>query len=95
LTRAFLQEVAAESTLIQARANKEAKVLQGEGEKSYATLVKESGLGAELAVLDVHKEAMAGIKQVCYVPHLPTMLGRSNPLMDSSMLMPSTKRSIN
>ena len=53
--------------MIKARAAKDAKVLQGEGEREYATLVKESGLGAELAMLDVHAKAMQGMKQVCYV----------------------------
>jgi len=81
-------EAEAESLLIHARSQKDAKVLQGEGEKEYATLVKESGLGAELALLDVHAQAMKGMKQVCYVPHLPSMLGKANPLMDSGMMLP-------
>jgi len=81
-------EAEAEKVLIHARANKEAKVLQGEGESEYAILVKQSGLGAELAMLEVHAKAMQGINQVCYVPHLPSMLGKANPLMDSGMMLP-------
>lgn len=84
-----LAEAEAEKILIKARAAKDAKVLQGEGEREYATLVKESGLGAELAMLDVHAKAMQGMKQVCYVPHLPSMLGKANPLMDSGMMLPN------
>jgi len=83
-------EAEAEKILIKARAQKDAKVLQGEGEKEYATLVKESGLGADLAMLDIHAKAMKGMKQVCYVPHLPSMLGKANPLMDSGLMLPNT-----
>lgn len=81
-------EAKATSVITAAKAHKQATVLRGEGEKEYANLVKSSGLGAELAMLDIHAKAMKGMKQVCYVPHLPSILSKANPLMDSGITMP-------
>lgn len=87
-----LAQAEADAMLIKARADKDAKVLQGEGEAEYSRLVQESGLGAELATLKIHQEALKNVEQIIYVPHLPKLMGESNPLMETSMLMPTRKK---
>jgi len=87
-----LAEAEAEATLVTAKAEKDAKILQGEGEAEYSRLVQESGLGATLATLSIHKEAMKGVEQIVYVPHLPHMMGKGSPLFDSAILMPEPNR---
>jgi regulator of protease activity HflC (stomatin/prohibitin superfamily) len=84
-----LAQAEADAVIIKARALKTKKELQGQGEAEYARLLQESGLGSELATLKIHQEALNGVKQVVYVPHLPKMLGGNNPLMiDSEVAMP-------
>lgn len=84
-----LAQAEADAVIIKAKAQKTKKELQGEGEAEYARLLQESGLGSELATLKIHQEALNGVKQVVYVPHLPKMLGGTNPLMvNSELLMP-------
>jgi regulator of protease activity HflC (stomatin/prohibitin superfamily) len=87
-----LAQADADAMIIKAKAERDSKILQGEGEAEYSRLVQESGLGAELATLAIHQEALKGVEQVIYVPHLPKMMGDSNPLMDSSLMIPGGRR---
>jgi len=78
----------ADAVIQNAKAEKEANILRGEGEKQYAVDVRESGLGAELAKLHIHAKAIGTQNQIVYVPHLPSMMERGNPLFDGSLALP-------
>jgi len=81
-------EAESKAIVLKAEAEKGAKILRGEGEQSYSQALTGSKLGAELARLDMHVKAMKTCKQVCYVPHLPAMLSKGNPLFDASLAIP-------
>jgi len=78
----------ADAVIQSARANKQANILRGEGERQYAEDVNNSGLGAELAKLEIHAKAMQTANQIVYVPHLPSMMSQGNPLFDGSLALP-------
>jgi len=66
----------ADSVVIKAKAEKEALRLKGLGEKDYATQVESTNLGRQLAAMQVQANALRGLKQVAYVPHLPGLLSK-------------------
>jgi len=84
-----MAQAEADAVIIKAQAQKEKKELEGQGEAEYSRLLESTRLGSELALLKIHKNAMEGINQVVYVPHLPKMLGKDNPLIvDGGLAMP-------
>lgn len=80
----------ADAKIIRAEASKKAKVLAGEGESEYSSLLANTALGHELAVLQIQRDCMQGIKQVMYVPHLPQMFSKGKGIFsaDASTIMP-------
>jgi len=88
-------EADAAAIVSKARAQREAKILIGEGEAEYSNLVQKTGLGAELAKMQIQAEAIKGLNQIAYVPHLPNILGKlgqggASMQLDGSMLMPTS-----
>merc|ERR1719397_1523826 len=86
-------EADAAAIVSKARAQREAKILIGEGEAEYSNLVQKTGLGAELARMQIQAQAIQGLNQIAYVPHLPGILnklgqGGAGLQLTSSMLMP-------
>merc|ERR1712048_548328 len=77
----------AEAIVTKARADKEAKILMGQGEAEYSDLVQKTGLGADLAKLQIQAETLSGLQSIAYVPHLPKML--QNVVSDQKVLMPA------
>jgi len=96
-------EADALAIVVKAKAQREAKILVGEGEAEYSNLVQKTGLGAELAKMQIQAEAIKGLDQIAYVPHLPAILnklgqGGASLQLGGSTLMPlmkSTERNIN
>jgi len=80
----------ADAVVIKATADKEALRLKGLGESDYAKQVESTNLGRQLAAMQVQADALKGLKQVAYVPHLPGLLssGRGVFSVDQNMLMP-------
>jgi len=66
----------ADAIVIKATAEKEALRLQGQGESDYAKQVESTSLGRQLATMKVQADALSGLKQVNYVPHLPGLVGQ-------------------
>jgi len=86
-------EADAAAIVSKARAQREAKILIGEGEAEYSNLVQQTALGPELAKMQIQAEAIKGLNQIAYVPHLPSILnklgqGGVGMQLDSSTLMP-------
>jgi len=81
----------ADSVVIKAKAEKEALRLKGLGEKDYASQVESSNLGRQLAGMKVQADALRGLKQVAYVPHLPGLLSSGQGVFNatSDSLMPN------
>ncbi len=54
-------------------------------------LLEETTLGKELAAMKVQADALQGLRQIAYVPHLPGILssGQGVFAMDKKMMMPS------
>jgi len=69
-------EADAAAIVSKAKAQREAKILIGEGEAEYSNLVQKTGLGAELARMQIQAEAIKGLNQIAYVPHLPAILNK-------------------
>jgi len=90
-------EADASAIVSKAKAQREAKILIGEGEAEYSNLVQKTGLGAELAKMQIQAEAIKGLNQIAYVPHLPGILNKlgqngAGIQLSSSALMPLNKR---
>lgn len=86
-------EADAAAIVSKAKAQREAKILIGEGEAEYSSLVQKTGLGAELAKMQIQAQAIQGLNQVAYVPHLPGILnklgqGGAGIQLSGSTLMP-------
>jgi len=81
----------ADAIVIKATAEKKALALKGQGEADYAKQVESTNLGRQLAVMQVQADALQGLKQVAYVPHLPGLLsgGRGVFSLGQEMIMPS------
>ena len=80
----------ADAILIKARAEKEATELKGQGEAEYSRLLEQTTLGKELAAMRIQADALSGLQQVAYVPHLNGLLSNGNGVFaaDKDMLMP-------
>jgi len=90
-------EADASAIVSKAKAQREAKILIGEGEAEYSNLVQKTGLGAELAKMQIQAEAIKGLNQIAYVPHLPGILNKlgqngAGIQLSTSALMPLNKR---
>jgi len=86
-------EADAAAIVSKAKAQREAKILIGEGEAEYSNMVQKTGLGAELAKMQIQAEAIKGLNQIAYVPHLPGILnklgqGGAGIQLSGSTLMP-------
>jgi len=83
----------ADAIVIKATADKEALRLKGQGESDYAKQVESTNLGRQLAAMQVQADALKGLKQVAYVPHLPGLItkGRGVFSVGQEMLMPNMK----
>jgi len=68
----------ADSVIIRAKADATANKLKGEGESNYSLSVENTKLGRDIALLKIQAQALGGLKQVAYVPHLPSMLAVNN-----------------
>jgi len=81
----------ADAVVIKATAEKEALKLKGLGESDYAKQVESTNLGRQLAAMQVQADALKGLKQIAYVPHLPGLLssGRGVFSVDQNTLMPN------
>ena len=79
----------ADAIIIEAEANKRAKELQGQGESEYSRLLESTKLGVSLATMKIQAEAISGLKQIAYVPHLPGVLGQRGVFGDTKLLMPN------
>jgi len=89
-------EADAAAIVSKAKAQREAKILIGEGEAKYSNLVQKTGLGAELAKMQIQAQAIKGLNQIAYVPHLPGILGKlgqngAGLQLSSAALMPLSK----
>jgi len=89
-------EADAAAIISKAKAQREAKILIGEGEAEYSNMVQKTGLGAELARMQIQAQAIQGLNQIAYVPHLPGILnklgqGGAGLQLSSSALMPLNK----
>jgi len=84
----------ADAVVIKATAEKEALKLKGQGESDYAKQVESTNLGRQLAAMQVQADALKGLKQVAYVPHLPGLLtkGRGVFSVGQEMLMPNMEK---
>jgi len=72
----FRAEAYALATVTKAKAQRKAKILIGEGDAKYSNLVQKTGLGAEMARMQVQADAIGGLKQIAYVPHIPAILSK-------------------
>jgi len=81
----------ADAIIIKAKADKEATELKGQGEAEYARLLESTKLGTELASMKIQSEALKGLQQIAYVPHLPGLLQSKGVFADSHLLMPTFK----
>jgi len=70
-------QAAADAVVIQAKADKEANVLKGQGQAEFARLLESTALGKDISVMQIQADTLKGLEQVAYVPHLPGMLGAS------------------
>ena len=64
----------ADSRIIFAKAQKDALELKGKGESEYSRLLESTKLGNKLSLMKVQKEALSGLKQVCYIPQMNGLL---------------------
>merc|ERR1712173_44816 len=64
----------ADSKIIQAKAQKDAIEMKGKGESEYSRLLESTKLGNKLSLMKVQKEALSGLKQVCYIPAMNGLL---------------------
>merc|ERR1712176_1133307 len=64
----------ADSKIIFAKAQKDAIELKGKGESEYSRLLESTKLGNKLSLMKVQKEALSGLKQVCYIPAMNGLL---------------------
>ena len=78
----------AEAIVIEAEAKKKAKELQGQGESEYSRLLESTKLGKQLASMKLQADAITGLKQIAYVPHLPGILDKAGVFADKRLLMP-------
>jgi len=74
-----------------AKAEKQALELKGQGEAEYARLLEATELGTQLASMKIQSQALKGLSQIAYVPHLPGLLQKGGVFSDSSLLMPLQK----
>jgi len=81
----------ADAIIIRAKAEKQALELKGQGEAEYARLLESTKLGTELASMKIQSDALKGLKQIAYVPHLPGLLQKGGVYADSSLVMPLNK----
>lgn len=70
----------ADAVIIRAKADNEAIKLRGEGEAEYSRIVENTKLGRDLALLKLQTNALSGLQQVAYVPHLPSLLATNSRL---------------
>ena len=78
----------ADAIVIEAEAKKKAKQLAGQGESEYSRLLESTKLGTQLASMKLQADAIAGLKQIAYVPHLPGLLSRAGVFADKQLLIP-------
>ena len=78
----------ADAIVIEAEANKKAKELEGQGESEYSRLLESTKLGTQLASMKLQADAITGLKQIAYVPHLPGILDRAGVFADKKLLIP-------
>ena len=78
----------ADAIVIEAEAKKKAKELEGQGESEYSRLLESTKLGTQLASMKLQADAITGLKQIAYVPHLPGILDRAGVFADKKLLMP-------
>jgi len=81
----------ADAIIIRAKADKQALELKGQGEAEYARLLESTKLGTELASMKIQSEALKGLNQIAYVPHLPGLLQKGGVFADSGLVMPLNK----
>lgn len=85
----------ADAVIIQAHADKQAMELRGQGEAEYSRLLESTNLGKELAQMRIQAEAIGGIQQIAYVPHLPALLANGGVFADGNVIMPLANRNNN
>jgi len=76
----------AESIVIKAEAKKKARILEGEGEQMYSEKVGKSELGKILATMNIQADALKGLNQVAYIPHLPHLLDKNGIFQKNTLL---------
>jgi len=81
----------ADAIIIRAKAEKQALELKGQGEAEYARLLEATELGTQLASMKIQSEALKGLNQIAYVPHLPGLLQKGGVYGDSNLVMPLQK----
>merc|ERR1712048_1010193 len=70
----FKAQANADAKIIAAKAQKDAIELKGKGEAEYSRLLESTKLGNKLSLMKVQKEALAGLKAVCYIPAMNGLL---------------------
>jgi len=64
----------ADAVIIKAKAEKNAMQLRGEGEDQYSQLLSQTELGQKMSLMEIQKQALQGLSQVCYIPQIDRVL---------------------